>query len=258
MLEDGQRLVTITGTGGTGKTRLALQVAAELVGQELDAVYWVPLAGVSDPELVLPEVAQTVGAREDLIEYLRGKRLLLVLDNLEHLLAAAEGISSLLAASSELRVLVTSRSPLRLSGEREYPLDPLPPDEAMTLFVERARAVGRPLEPDPTVAAICRRLDGLPLALELAAARTKLLTPETLLTRLERALPLLTGGARDVPERQRTLRATIEWSHDLLPRSRRSCSPASPSSPAASRSTPRKTSATPTSTGSQRSSTSAC
>ncbi len=217
MLEDGQRLVTITGTGGTGKTRLALQVAAELVGQELDAVYWVPLAGVSDPELVLPEIAQTVGAREDLIEYLRGKRLLLALDNLEHLLAAAEGLSSLLAASSELRVLVTSRSPLRLSGEREYPLDPLPPDEAMTLFVERARAVGRPLEPDPTVDAICRRLDGLPLALELAAARTKLLTPETLLTRLEHALPLLTGGARDAPERQRTLRATIEWSHDLLP-----------------------------------------
>ncbi len=217
MLEDGTRLVTITGTGGTGKTRLALQVAAELVGQGLDAVYWVPLAGVSDPELVLPEVAQTVGAREDLIEYLRGKRLLLVLDNLEHLLDAAPGLASLLAASSELRVLVTSRSPLRLSGEREYPLDPLAPNEATTLFVERARAVGRPLAPDATVEAICRRLDGLPLALELAAARTKLLTPETLLSRLEHALPLLTGGARDAPERQRTLRATIEWSHDLLP-----------------------------------------
>jgi predicted ATPase/class 3 adenylate cyclase len=217
MLEDGTRLVTITGTGGTGKTRLALQVAAELVGQRLDAVYWVPLAGVSDPELVLPEVAQTVGAREDLIEYLRGKRLLLVLDNLEHLLDAAPGLASLLAGSSELRVLVTSRSPLRLSGEREYPLDPLGPNEATTLFVERARAVGRPLAPDATVDAICRRLDGLPLALELAAARTKLLSPETLLARLEHALPLLTGGARDAPERQRTLRATIEWSHDLLP-----------------------------------------
>jgi predicted ATPase/class 3 adenylate cyclase len=217
MLEDGTRLVTITGTGGTGKTRLALQVAAELVGRELDAVYWVPLAGVSDPELVLPEVAQTVGAREDLVEYLRGKRLLLVLDNLEHLLDAARGLASLLAASSELRILVTSRSPLRLSGEREFPLDPLPPPDATTLFVERARAVGRTLAPDATVEAICSRLDGLPLALELAAARTKLLTPETLLTRLERALPLLTGGARDAPERQRTLRATIEWSHDLLP-----------------------------------------
>jgi predicted ATPase/class 3 adenylate cyclase len=217
MLEDGTRLVTITGTGGTGKTRLALQVAAELVGRELDAVYWVPLAGVSDPELVLPEVAQTVGAREDLAEYLQGKRLLLVLDNLEHLLDAAPGLAALLAASSELRVLVTSRSPLRLSGEREFPLDPLPPPDAATLFVERARAVGRTLAPDATVEAICSRLDGLPLALELAAARTKLLTPETLLTRLERALPLLTGGARDAPERQRTLRATIEWSHDLLP-----------------------------------------
>ena len=217
MLKDGTRLVTITGTGGTGKTRLALQVAAELVGRGIDAVYWVPLAGVSDPELVLPEVAQTVGAREDLIEYLRGKRLLLALDNLEHLLAAAPGLASLLAASSELRVLVTSRSPLRLSGEREYPLDPLTPHEAVTLFVERARAVGRPLAPDATVEAICRRLGGLPLALELAAARTKLLTPNTLLSRLERALSLLTGGARDAPERQRTLRATIEWSHDLLP-----------------------------------------
>jgi predicted ATPase/class 3 adenylate cyclase len=217
LLEDGARLVTITGTGGTGKTRLALQVAAELVGQGLDAVYWVPLAGVSDPELVLPEVAQVVGAREDLIEYLRGKRLLLVLDSLEHLLAAAPEVASLLAASNELRVLVTSRSPLRLSGEREYPLDPLPPHEAVTFFVERARAVGRSLAPDATVDAICRRVDCLPLALELAAARTKLLTPETLLARLERALPLLTAGARDAPERQRTLRATIEWSHDLLP-----------------------------------------
>jgi predicted ATPase/class 3 adenylate cyclase len=216
MLEDGTRLATITGTGGTGKTRLALQVAAELVERGLDAVYWVPLAGVSDPELVLPEVAQTVGAREDLIEYLRGKRLLLVLDSFEHLLAAASGLASILAASNELRVLVTSRSPLRLSAEREYPLDPLPAHDAVTLFVERARAVGRSLAPDATVEAICRRLDGLPLALELAAARTKLLTPETLLGRLERALPLLTGGARDAPERQRTLRATIEWSHDLL------------------------------------------
>ena len=217
-----------------------------------------PLAGVADPELVLPEVAQTVGAREDLIEYLRGKRLLLVLDNLEHLLAAAPAVASLLAASSELRVLVTSRSPLRLSGEREYPLDPLAPNEAVTLFVERARAVGRPLAPDATVDAICRRVDGLPLALELAAARTKLLTPETLLTRLEHALPLLTGGARDAPERQRTLRATIEWSHDLLPTRARGCSPASPSSPAASRSKPRRRCARPTSTGSRRSSTSVC
>ncbi|MBD0348806.1 MAG: adenylate/guanylate cyclase domain-containing protein [Thermoleophilia bacterium] len=196
MLGDGTRLVTITGPGGTGKTRLALQVAAELVGTGLEAVYWVPLAGVSESELVLPEIAQTVGARDDLTEYLRGRQLLLVLDNLEHLPAAAPRLAELLSASSELRVLATSRAPLHLSGEREYFLEPLQPGEATTLFVERARATGRRLTPDATVDAICRRLDGLPLAIELAAARTRLLTPETLLERLDDALPLLTGGAR--------------------------------------------------------------
>ncbi|MDQ3992096.1 MAG: NB-ARC domain-containing protein [Actinomycetota bacterium] len=216
MLGDGTRLVTITGPGGTGKTRLALQVAAELVGTGLEAVYWVPLAGVSESELVLPEIAQTVGARDDLTEYLRGRQLLLVLDNLEHLPAAAPRLAELLSASSELRVLATSRAPLHLSGEREYFLEPLQPGDATTLFVERARATGRRLTPDATVDAICRRLDGLPLAIELAAARIRLLTPETLLERLDDALPLLTGGARDMPERQRTLRGTIEWSHDLL------------------------------------------
>ena len=217
MLRNGSRLVTITGPGGAGKTRLALQVAAELAGKGFDAVYWIPLAGVVDPQLVLPEIAQTVGARDDLVEYLRGKQLLLLLDTLEHLLAAAPGLASLLAASSELRILVTSRSPLHLSGEHQYPLEPLRPSDAVTLFVERARAVGRRFSPDATVEAICRRVDGLPLAIELAAARTKLLSPETLLERLEHALALLTGGARDMPERQQTLRATIEWSHDLLP-----------------------------------------
>jgi len=212
----GARLVTITGPGGTGKTRLALQVAAELVGTVADGVFWVPLAGLSDPELLLPEITQTLPARDDLLGYLRGKELLLLLDNFEHLLAAAPDLGSLLAASDGLRVLVTSRAPLRLSGEREYPLEPLPPNDAVTLFVERARGVGRALAPDPTIESICRHLDGLPLAIELAAARTKLLSPEMLLQRLDRALPLLTGGARDAPERQRTLRATIEWSYDLL------------------------------------------
>jgi predicted ATPase/class 3 adenylate cyclase len=216
MLQDGSRLVTITGPGGTGKTRLALQVAAELAGGGFEGVYWVPLAGVADPELVVPEIAQTLGARDDLLEYLRGRRLLLLLDTLEHLLGSAPALAPLLAASGELRLLVTSRSPLHLSGEHEYPLEPLPPADAMTLFAERARAVGRHVVPDATVEAICRRLDGLPLAVELAAARTKLLSPERLLERLDQALPLLTGGARDLPERQRTLRATIEWSHDLL------------------------------------------
>jgi len=216
LLGGGARLVTITGPGGTGKTRLALQVAAELVGTVADGVFWVPLAGLSDPELVVPEIAGTLPARDDLLGYLRGKQLVLLLDNFEHLAAAASDLMPLLAASDGLRVLVTSRAPLRLSGEHEYALEPLPPEAAATLFVERARGVGRVVAPSPTIESICRHLDGLPLAIELAAARTKLLSPDLLLQRLDHALPLLTGGARDVPEHQRTLRATIEWSHDLL------------------------------------------
>jgi predicted ATPase/class 3 adenylate cyclase len=215
-LSNGARLLTVTGPGGTGKTRLALQVAAELVGTLRDGVFWVPLAGLSDPELVSPEVANAIGARDDLAGFLRGKELLILLDNFEHLLEAAPAVSTVLATSGGLRVLVTSRSPLHVSGEREYRLDPLPASDAAALFVERARAVGRELTPDSTVEAICRRLDGLPLAVELAAARTKLLAPDMLLERLDSTLPLLTGGARDAPERQRTLRATIEWSYDLL------------------------------------------
>jgi predicted ATPase/class 3 adenylate cyclase len=216
LLTNGSREVTVTGPGGTGKTRFALQVAAELVGRFRDGVIWVPLAALAEPELVEPEIAQAIGARESLTGFLQGKELLLLLDNFEHVLEAAPTVATLLASAGGLRVLATSRSPLHLSGEREYPLDPLPPSDAATLFVERARAVGREVAPDETVAAICRRLDGLPLAVELAAARTKLLTPEKLLERLDRALPLLTGGARDAPERQRTLRTTIAWSYDLL------------------------------------------
>ncbi|MEK6274493.1 MAG: NB-ARC domain-containing protein [Actinomycetota bacterium] len=216
LLTDGTRLVTVTGPGGTGKTRLALQVAAELVGTVSDGVFWVPLAGLTDPGLVLPEIARMLPARDDLVGYLRGKRVLLLLDNFEHLLEAAPDLASLLASANGLRVIVTSRAPLRISGEQEYPLEPLPPEDAMTLFLERARGVGKDLAPDPTIEAICRSLDGLPLAIELAAARTKLMSPEALLERLDRALSVLTGGARDAPERQRTLRATIEWSHDLL------------------------------------------
>ncbi len=216
MLSNGSRLVTITGTGGTGKTRLALQVAAELVGRFSDGVFWVPLAGLADPAVVSAEIARTIGAREDLVGALRGKALFLLLDNFEHLLDAAPIVADLLSGASELRVLVTSRSPLRISGEVEYPLDPLPPSDAVALFVERSRAAGRTLAPDATIELVCGRLDGLPLAIELAAARTKLLTPESLLSRLDSALPLLTGGARDAPERQRTLEATIAWSYDLL------------------------------------------
>jgi predicted ATPase/class 3 adenylate cyclase len=216
MLSNGTRLLTLTGPGGTGKTRLALQVAAELVGTLRDGVFWVPLVGLSDAELVPSEVAQAIGAPDDLAGFLRGRELLVLLDNFEHVLDAAPAVSAALSAAEGLRILVTSRAPLRVAGEQEYRLEPLPEKDAAALFAERARAVGRALSPDSTVEAICRRLDGLPLAVELAASRTKLLAPEKLLERLDAALPLLTGGARDAPERQRTLRATIEWSYDLL------------------------------------------
>ena len=215
-LLENRRLVTITGPGGTGKTRLALQVAAELVGTVSDGVFWVALGPLTDPDLVSTEIAQAIGAPDDLGGFVRGRELVLLLDNFEHLLVAAPVVAGLLATAASLRVLATSRAPLRISGELEYPLDPLDPTDAVALFVERARAVGRDIEPDATVEAVCARLDSLPLAIELAAARTRLLSPEALFARLERALPLLTHGSRDAPERQRTLRATIEWSYDLL------------------------------------------
>jgi predicted ATPase/class 3 adenylate cyclase len=216
LLSNGTRLLTVTGPGGTGKTRLALQVAAELVGRLHDGVFWIPLAGLSDHELVASEVARTVGAPDDLAGFLRGRELLVLLDNFEHLVDAAPAVGALLASSSRVRVLVTSRTPLRVSAEQEYRLEPLPDGDAAALFVQRARGVGREVTADAAVAEICRRLDGLPLAIELAAARTKLLAPERLLERLGSVLPLLTGGNRDAPERQRTLRATLEWSYDLL------------------------------------------
>jgi predicted ATPase len=216
LLRDSQRLVTVTGPGGTGKTRLALQVAAELAGSYSDGVFWVPLAGVGDSELVLPAMREAMGARGELARHLRERELLLVLDTVEHLLAAASDLAELVGGAPMLRLLVTSRVPLHVSAEYEYPVDPLPATSAATLFVERARAVGRELELDDTVTEICARLDNLPLALELAAARTKLLDPALLLSRLERRLPLLVGGPRDVPERQRTLEAAIAWSYDLL------------------------------------------
>jgi predicted ATPase/class 3 adenylate cyclase len=216
LFQNGTRLLSITGPGGTGKTRLALQVAAELTGSFADGVFWVPLAGLDDPELVLPAISQTIGAAGELSEHLRGKQLLLLLDNAEHLITVAPALAELLRTSSTLRLLVTSRAPLRVAAEAEYPLEPLTTTNAMALFVERARALGRVIEADATLEAICRRLDGLPLAVELAAARVRFVDPTTLLERLERALPLLTDGARDAPERQRTLRATMEWSYELL------------------------------------------
>ena len=215
-LSNGSRLVTVIGPGGTGKTRLALQAAADLTGTVSDGVFWVPLGGVADPRVVPSEIGQAIGAPDALASFLRSKELLVLLDNFEHLLDAAPAVGELLAAAARLRLLVTSRAALRLGGEHEFRLEPLDADDAAALFAERARAVGRQVEPDETVQAICRRLDALPLALELAAARTKLLAPERLLERLDAALPILTGGARDAPERQRTLRATIEWSYDLL------------------------------------------
>jgi predicted ATPase/class 3 adenylate cyclase len=208
-----ERLVTLTGPGGSGKTRLALQVAAELVGEFADGVFWVPLASVTDLRLFEPTIGQTIGASDGLAEHVGNKRMLLLLDNLEQILDAAPSISALLARCPRLRVIATSRALLRIEGERDYAVDPLPEPDAVELFRERA-AVS---EPEEVVRAICRRLDGLPLAVELAAARTRLLSPPQLLDRLERTLPVLTGGRRDAPARQQTLRATIEWSFDLLP-----------------------------------------
>ncbi|MBA2462060.1 MAG: tetratricopeptide repeat protein [Actinobacteria bacterium] len=215
MLTDSERLVTLTGPGGSGKTRLGLQVGAELLEDFPGGVFFVRLASLSDPELVRPTIARTAGVRE--LEELAGRRSLLLLDNFEHLLGAAFEVTALLEAGTAAKVLATSRAPLRLHGECEFAVDPLPEDDAVELLVQRARSVRRDFAPDENAKEICRRLDGLPLALELAAARLRSLDSATLLERLEHRLPLLTGGARDAPDRQRTLRATMEWSYDLLP-----------------------------------------
>jgi predicted ATPase/class 3 adenylate cyclase len=236
------RLVTLTGPGGIGKTRLSVQIAAELVDNFPDGVWFVRLSRLTDPALVIPTVAQTLGLKEQggqpitetLREYLRDRQLLLALDNFEQVVEAAPEVSTLLEAAPHLKILVTSRVALHLRGEREQPLAPLPlPDPshlpppervsqyaAVALFVERAQAA----RPDfavtttntPAIAEICARLDGLPLAIELAAARVKVLPPEALLARLSSRLTLLTGGPRDLEARQQTMRATIAWSEDLL------------------------------------------
>ena len=207
------RLVTLTGAGGSGKTRLALHVAGELVAESPHGVYWVPLASVHDPALVLPSIAEALGTQGSPAEHIDQKRMLLLLDNLEQIVDCAGDLAGLVAACPNLTLLVTSRALLRVAGECVYEVEPLVDSEAVELFRERA-VVAEPLD---VVREICRRLDRLPLAIELAAARTRILPPAELLGRLERALPILTGGMREAPERQRTLRAAIEWSHDLLP-----------------------------------------
>jgi predicted ATPase len=214
LLSDSVRLVTLTGPGGTGKTRLALQTAGELVEEFVGGVFFIPLSGVQDAALVPSTITTTVGVHD--LGELRDRQALIVLDNFEHLLDAAPSVADLLRGASHAKVLTTSRAPLRLEGEREYPVDPLPDGDAVILLTERARAMRPDFVPDDATREICRRLDGLPLALELAASRLRSLSSGALLERLERRLPVLTSGRRDVPERQRTLRATIEWSYDLL------------------------------------------
>jgi predicted ATPase/class 3 adenylate cyclase len=202
------RVLTLTGPGGSGKTRLALQLAADAVGDFPDRVIWVPLQSVGDPELVQPTVARALGRGSD--------DTLLVLDNFEQVLAAAPRMAELVAQYPKLKLLVTSREALHIGAEQEYPVVPLNEREAVALFMERAKSSKPDFVEHDLVGEICRRLDCLPLALELAAARVKALSTEQLLSRLERRLPMLTGGPRDAPKRQQTLRATITWSYDLL------------------------------------------
>jgi len=241
-LLDRTRLLTLTGPGGTGKTRLSLQLAAEAAAGFPDGAFWVPLAPISDPDLVPSTIAHAlgvqIGGKEDplgrVLEHVRGKRMLLVLDNFEQILPAAPSVAALLASGPDLKVITSSRAPLRLSGEQEFPVSPLElPDperlpsldvlaqsDAVKLFIERARAVKPDFMITPenaaAVAEICVRLDGLPLAIELAAARVKLLSPQAMLPRLRKGLDLLASTSPDRTDRQRTLRGAIAWSYDLL------------------------------------------
>jgi predicted ATPase len=210
------RLLTLTGPGGTGKTRLALHAAGAVAEGYPDGVWWVALASLRDPRLVPDAIAQTVGAKRALEEHIGDGRVLLVLDNFEQVLTAGPGVAELLAACPALDVLVTSREPLHVAAECEHRIDPLADAEAVALFTQRARAAQRDVELGDAVGEICRRLDRLPLALELAAARVKVLEPAALLERLRLHLPVLGTGGGDVPERQRTLSAAIAWSYDLL------------------------------------------
>ncbi len=209
-IEGGARLLTLTGPGGSGKTRLALEAAATLVSEYKAGVFWVGLASLRDPVLVTDTIARTLGAKDSLAEHIGERELLLLLDNLEQVIEAAPELSSVLQRCPNLTLLVTSRELLRVQGEVEYPVPPLAEVEAVSLFSERAQTTA-----SDYIAELCRRLDNLPLAVELAAARAKALSPAQLLERLSQRLDLLKGG-RDADPRQQTLRATIEWSHDLL------------------------------------------
>ena len=215
-LLQGTRLLTLTGPGGTGKTRLASQAAGMASDGYPDGVWWVPLAAIREPELVLETAAQVVGSKNGLADHVADKSMLLLFDNFEQVVEAAGDVAGLLSACPNLDLLVTSRERLRVTGEQEYPVPPLVHQEGVGFFLARARAVRPDFEVDDAVSEICRRLDDLPLALELAAARVKALSSGQILERLEQRLPLLTGGARDLPERQRTLRGAIEWSFELL------------------------------------------
>jgi predicted ATPase len=212
------RLVTLTGPGGSGKTRLALQAAAAAAaaGDYGHGVWWVPLSSLADPTLVDAAASQALGSEDALAETVGDKRLLLVLDNFEHLVDAAGPMAETIGSCPHLTVLITSREPLHINGEWEVAVDPLREREAVALFLQRATAVRSDFIANGEVAEICRRLDCLPLAIELAAARVKVLELPALLQRLEQRLPLLAGGSRSAPERQRTLRATIAWSYELL------------------------------------------
>ena len=209
-IEKEARLVTLTGPGGSGKTRLAIEAASLVVADYKAGVFWVGLASLRDPALVIETIAQTLGAKDGLAEHIGERELLLLLDNLEQVIEAAPELSALLAACANLTLVVTSRELLRIQGEVEYAVPPLAEPEAVALFCERAR-----LEPSGEIAELCARLDNLPLAVELAAARTKALSVAQILERLSQRLDLLKGG-RDADPRQQTLRATIEWSYELL------------------------------------------
>lgn len=215
LVEGGARFVTLTGPGGTGKTRLAIEAAARLIGSYRSGVFWVEAAPLTDPALLSDAVRQTLGARGELAEHVGERQMLLVLDNLEQVADAGSELARLVERCQNLRLMVTSREVLRVRGEREYAVPTLADAEAVALFRTRAD-----MQPDDAVGPLCRALDNLPLAIELAASRASVMSPQQILDRIGDRLDLLRGG-RDADPRQRTLRATIDWSHELLPEAER-------------------------------------